>query len=277
MKLKSLSFGKAAGLAIASVAFGLLGTAQAQASTFTRTSLTSAGLLPGTVSEIGGIVLDLIGTNGTRVVTQTAASTLFVGGSPSTNPLTIGTQTGFTASVIGQLGGGISQASVRLSLFDGDSAAGDFDVNDNTLALNGITFGNFTAVSAVNTDSVGNETSLGFSGGGFRDGTLDTGFFFSNDTTTLASLFASLSGGNVVFELNDVDPGDQFYDFAQGLSASVVNVGTGPVVTSTPVIPGIPPTGAGTSVPEPFTVIGSLIGGTAAFRMRKKLKSSDKA
>lgn len=27
-----------------------------------------------------------------------------------------------------------------------------------------------------------------------------------------------------------------------------------------------------TSVPEPFTVIGTLIGGTAAFRMRKKLK-----
>jgi hypothetical protein len=37
-----------------------------------------------------------------------------------------------------------------------------------------------------------------------------------------------------------------------------------------------PPPGAGgtTDVPEPFTVIGSIIGGTAAFRMRKKLKSS---
>jgi hypothetical protein len=35
-------------------------------------------------------------------------------------------------------------------------------------------------------------------------------------------------------------------------------------------------TGGATSVPEPFTVIGSLIGGTAAFRMRKKLKSSNK-
>lgn len=29
-----------------------------------------------------------------------------------------------------------------------------------------------------------------------------------------------------------------------------------------------------TSVPEPFTIIGTLIGGTAAFRMRKKLKST---
>lgn len=30
---------------------------------------------------------------------------------------------------------------------------------------------------------------------------------------------------------------------------------------------------AATSVPEPFTIIGTLIGGTAAFRMRKKLKA----
>ncbi len=31
-----------------------------------------------------------------------------------------------------------------------------------------------------------------------------------------------------------------------------------------------------TAVPEPFTIIGSIIGGTAAFRMRKKLKSTNK-
>jgi hypothetical protein len=31
-----------------------------------------------------------------------------------------------------------------------------------------------------------------------------------------------------------------------------------------------------TAVPEPFTIIGSLVGGTAALRMRKKLKSASK-
>jgi hypothetical protein len=31
-----------------------------------------------------------------------------------------------------------------------------------------------------------------------------------------------------------------------------------------------------TSVPEPFTVIGSIVGGTAAFRMRKKLANINK-
>ena len=33
---------------------------------------------------------------------------------------------------------------------------------------------------------------------------------------------------------------------------------------------------APTSVPEPFTIVGTLIGGTAAFRMRKKLKAINK-
>jgi hypothetical protein len=35
-------------------------------------------------------------------------------------------------------------------------------------------------------------------------------------------------------------------------------------------------TGAPTSVPEPFTIVGTLIGGTAAMRMRKKLKVTKK-
>ena len=42
----------------------------------------------------------------------------------------------------------------------------------------------------------------------------------------------------------------------------------------------IPPilgsTGDPTAVPEPFTIVGTLVGGTAALRMRKKLKSNDK-
>jgi hypothetical protein len=42
--------------------------------------------------------------------------------------------------------------------------------------------------------------------------------------------------------------------------------------------PGNVVTGSGsTSVPEPFTIVGTLVGGTAALRMRKKLKSDNKA
>ena len=32
-----------------------------------------------------------------------------------------------------------------------------------------------------------------------------------------------------------------------------------------------------TSVPEPFTIVGTLVGGTAALRMKKKLKFDNKA
>ena len=39
-------------------------------------------------------------------------------------------------------------------------------------------------------------------------------------------------------------------------------------------IPGAP---TATAVPEPFTIVGTLVGGTAALRMRKKLKSTTKA
>lgn len=35
-------------------------------------------------------------------------------------------------------------------------------------------------------------------------------------------------------------------------------------------------TGSYASVPEPFTIVGTLVGGTAALRMRKKLKASNK-
>jgi hypothetical protein len=254
---------KSVGVTVTSLALGLLANTPAQASTFTRTSLTSAGALPGAVSEVGGVVVDIVGSNGTRVVTQSAASSLFQGFAPG-NPLTIGTQSGFSPTVIAALGGGISEASVRISLQDGDTAAGNFDFNDNTFLLNGINFGNFSTVEAQNTDSTGTDIG-GLSGGGFRDDLLDTGFFFSNNATTLSQLFTSLSSGNIAFGLSDIDPSDNFYDFTQGLSSSVINVGTGPVVT-----PGTQ------QVPEPFTIIGTLVGGTAAFRMRKKLKSTNK-
>jgi hypothetical protein len=240
--------------------------APAQASTFTNTSPTSQGLLPGAVSTVGGVVVDLIGLNGARVVTQTAASGLYQGFSGAgVNPLTFGTQSGFTPSVIAALGGGISQASVRISLYDGDSGSGDFDFNENTLLLNGFSFGNFSAVATENTDSTGTQIAGGFSAG-FRDNLLDTGFFFSNDAGTLASLYTSLSGGSIAFSLTDVDPNDNFYDFQRGIDNSLVNVGNGPIVT-----PG------GQEVPEPFTIVGTLVGGSAALRMRKNLKSSTKA
>ena len=46
------------------------------------------------------------------------------------------------------------------------------------------------------------------------------------------------------------------------IAASAIPLGSTALPPSTP-----------TAVPEPFTIIGTIIGGTAAFRMRKKLKA----
>jgi len=211
------------------------------ASTNTSTSLSGLDVTTVGASTVGGIVVDLVGLNGAHVVSQLAASSLFVGFS-SSNPFLIGSQAGFLSSVYGGLGGGLTSASIRFTLYDGDTAAGNFDFNQNDLLVNGLNFGNWSDVNAERTDALG--TGLGFSGGGFRNNILDTGWFGSTDTTLLSSLYASLvSTEALTFEMDDVDPGDNFFDFTQGIDNSLINVGQGPVVT--------PPT---TGVPEASSI-----------------------
>lgn len=249
MKLSILAAGALAAATISGAA---------QATTFTTTSPTSAGALPAGVTEIGGIVFDGIGLNGNRLVTQLAASTLFVGfasDSPGAlNPLEIGTQTGFTPALMSQLGGGFSELAVRFTLEDGDTAPSDFDDGDNTLLLNGIAFGDWSAVATQTTDGTG--TTLISSSFGFPDDELATGFFHSTDATALAALFTSMSSATTLtFAIDDTDPDDNFYDFTLGVDGSLIDIGTGPVITPNPNPTNVPLPGA---LPLALVGLGAL-------------------
>ncbi len=227
----------------------------------TTTSPTQSGALPNNISAVGGIVLDLIGANDARVISQLSAASLFQGGTSWINPnTTIGTQTGFTASILNALGGGLKEVGIRFTLYDGDTAKSNFDWNDNFLLVNGINFGNWSSVNAVNTDSQGNAGSYGTSGGGFRNNILDTGWFYSNNATQLGSFYNTLSSGQVLYQLYDKDPGDQYLDFKQGIAASQLNVSQAPVVA--------PPEQA---VPEPTTILGSVMALGAFSAARRRL------
>ncbi len=149
------------------------------------------------------------------------------------------------------------------------------------------TIGNYTFTSSTSTITVANGTSdvyslnslagdPGLSGGivfnnGGEPRSLDSFFFQLEDPTGMVFSDTSLpttlnlnSFSNSIFYLNFVDPAHDITDSS--------------IVPSS----GYSVSGKFTSfevevkVPEPFTVIGTLIGGTAAFRLRKKLKSTIK-
>lgn len=204
--------------------------------TFTRTSPTGGAVSPG-VTEVGGLVLDLIGLNGVRVISQLAASSLYIGffdsGTPNSyqgQPGTIGVQEGLTPAVLAALGGGLASVAVRVTLYDGDTAPGDFDyLNQNTLLLNGVSLGDFSAVATQQTSSDG--LTLQSSTSGFGDEILSTGWFSTTNAATLAALFASLSAGTVTYQLSDIDPYDNYFDFRQGVDGGLINVGQAPNIS----------------------------------------------
>ena len=102
--------------------------------------------------------------------------------------------------------------------------------------------------------------------------TVGAGSIFSTSTVANSTTFAFLSGNTAFVTQPDgilsqlsVQPND--FRFTVDNLAS-----NNPALTS---IPNGAYSLATTAVPEPFTIIGTIIGGTAAFRMRKKLASKN--
>ncbi len=206
------------------------------------TSPTTFGLLPDGVSPVGGIVLDLVGQSGGRVVSQLNASSLFQGvfddGFPVAsrgNPGTIGIQEGFDDDVLSALGDGLAQLAVRLTVFDGDTGVSNFDREENRLLINAVDIGDFSSVVTEETTANGETTLSANPLGGFRNEKLDTGFFFTDDPDVLARVFSSLQSDNAAaFRLEDADPFDNFFDFTQGVDAAFADISQPPKPVNQP-------------------------------------------
>ena len=240
------------------VAAGVFTASSALAAPFTTNSPVG-GDLPTGITEVGGIVFDAIGSSGTRVTSQLSADSLFAGSQNGNTNLEIGRQAGYDDGILGALGGGIMQLAIRVTLFDGDNADGDFDDDDNFLAINGIEIGNFSDIETISTDDMGVEIA-GDNTTGFADEELDTGFFVVTDAAILAAIFASVADtGELIFTLVDRDNDlNQFYDFSEGINGSLIGVGSGPVVTPVP-------------VPMAALLFAPAIGALGVARRRKKV------
>ncbi len=228
--------------------FSCLLAGGASATPFTEKSNTTSPGFDVTTQEVGatsvgGIVVDLLGSNGAHIVGQ-AKDNLFSGFMTS-GTVEIGRINNFSGLLAG-LGGGLKAAGFRFTLFDGDTASGEGDDGDLRLLVNGKDFAGWSGVQVDETNSTGIFTSTNSSG--FRNEKMDTGWFYSTNETDLAALFVSLKTDPLIFSVKDIDT---FSDTSLDFSLAV------PTNSSTFIKLILPP-GGGNAVPEPAT--GMLIG-----------------
>ncbi|MBL0968338.1 MAG: tandem-95 repeat protein [Brevundimonas sp.] len=202
---------------------------------FTMKSPTTGGDLPSGVTAVGGVVLDLIGLNGVRIVLQLPANQLFSGmwGPDNTTPAPngalgrigqIGVVGGLSPQVLAQLGGGLSQMAVRITVDDADTSVGDLDYMNNFLTLNGRDIGN---LSTQATQSTSNDGVLRGSATGFQNGSISTGWFLVTDSGVLNDVYGSFFNGNqAAFGIRDEDADENGYNFKVGIDGSYFGVTT---------------------------------------------------
>jgi hypothetical protein len=145
----------------------------------------------------------------------------------------------------------------------GTNSADFYPGNGNYIDLNGLQQGGITSNSSF-TFSPGQSATLSFSYGTNSDG-------------NSANSADVILGGVVVEQLNSANL------VGTGLNNVTLNIanpqsGTLSFMSNTSgfygiIIDNVVLSSNVTAVPEPFTIIGTLIGGTAAIRMRKKLKA----
>ena len=209
--------------------FAALGSSPVAAATLTHETM---------YSPFGGIVVEAQGFSGDWLVSQTPASELNKGaprGDPEINDFFIGQQDGFNDDLLGQMGGGFSTFTIRITVFDGDNDPGNFDFDDNYLRINGIVIGSLSDVITTTTNAVGDILN-GFEDGlGFGNDETDTGIITITDEATLEALFASLSETNTLFfEIDKRDESGNFFDFTSRSRIPYADAGLAPTLVPVP-------------------------------------------
>jgi len=213
----------------------LLGAAAGTASAQLTSPLTGADYSPYGITATGGVVIDIVGTSGTQVVSQIAADSLFNGfydsvwnglfGFPGPDAWipdsTMGIGGGF-ASVLSELGGGISSMAIRLTEWDGDTGTGGVGVNSYNPAVD---------PSAAGIDLLVNGIKVAdFEDVGFDSGVLETDFFIVTDPSVLASVFASITDEIVLGYFEGDDKGSAEVNFVEGLDGAALTTSVDPTV-----------------------------------------------
>jgi Ca2+-binding RTX toxin-like protein len=167
-------------------------------SDFTRSG---NGTLPSVVSEVGGLVLDIIGANGNRLIIQIPATAL--NNVPAGATLVNLASIALTAAQYAALGGGIAEFDVRVTAFDGDSQPQEADGDIvNGFRFNGGVQGDISDNRAQTTSADGRTVITEREG--FGDGTLDTSWIrFSGAAAT--AFYNSINPANPVISIDYVD------------------------------------------------------------------------
>ena len=240
-------------------------SASAISTTFKKVSLTTAGVA-------SAIALSTTGASAVILANTTINTTVGVGGISTVN----GAFTGSDTIVLNASGTVDNIGSGSPDLYT-TNAAGIVTVSSigfqpGDFSLNG--FGLFNSGALL----VGN-TTIGFKqafASNSSNGLLRNPNTITNitRTTTLTDLFGSgfTTASSLEFKIEPFFTGETAT--AGSLISSVPSFASSPnVYTLTGSISSA--AGPTTDVPEPFTIVGTLIGGTAALRMRKKLKADN--
>ena len=210
------------------------------ATPYTETVPNGNGAIPNTYPPVGGTMFVLIGTNGNIYYQFVNPSTQFEGFQGSGAPAAfqgiptfqLGPTQSLNCGIVSctdYFGGAIAEGYVRITARDGDTCPGNFDFDDISLEINGLTVSSFSGLPAnsVERTNLTGTTSVGFEDCFRNQGTTETSTAWIDLPANVRADILSM-GGTTPFITDDDGPGlcgscdngDNFWFFTDGNDAT---------------------------------------------------------